>query len=402
MFPRDAAQYCWQAISRYRFRSAMVLLAISLGVASVVVFTALGEGARRYVFDEFSYLGADVLAVFPGRNETTGGLPPVTGTAARDITLDEAYILQRRLSAVEDVAPVVIGSADVSFGERAREVLILGSSAAFVDIRQLEFAEGKNIRSGDIRKAGDDCLIGETLRREILGSNPAVGASLRVADYRCRVVGVLAGRGDAMGMDLSDAVLIPVAAAQRLFNTPGLFRLIVKLAPGRDAETSRQQILALMKTLHQGEEDVTVVSPDAMLSSLDGILRTMNLGVAAIASISLLVAGVLIMNITLINVTQRTEEIGLLKALGASTRQVTKLFLLESTLSCSLGALLGLVFGAVLVFAARLLMPGIAFVPPVWAPVLAVLVAVVSGAAFAWVPVRRASALAPVVALQKH
>lgn len=399
----DSLQFSRNALLRYRFRSAMVLLAISLGVSSVVVLTALGEGARGFVVKEFSFLGKDVLAIFPGRNETTGGMPPVTGVAARDITLDEAVFLKRRLPAVVDVAPVVIGSAEVSRRGLAREVMVMGSSASFVEIRQLSFAQGRNLRVVDLQRGSDECLIGETLRDELFPAGSAVlGKSLRIADYRCYIVGVLSGRGDAMGLNLSDAVLLPVASAQRIFNTPGLFRLIVRLAPGWSIDAGSRQILAAMKELHQGEEDVTVVSPDAMLESFDNILAMMTLAVGLIAAISLLVAGVLIMNITLISVTQRTSEIGLLKALGASSAQVTRLFLIESVLGCSLGAVLGLGLAFAVLFLAGQWFPAIPMRPPLWAPLMAITVAVGSGLVFAWLPARRAASLPPITALQQH
>ncbi|MBD2859930.1 ABC transporter permease [Spongiibacter sp. KMU-158] len=398
----DLVLFSLQSLIRYRFRSAMVLLAIGLGVAAVVVLTALGDGARRYVMDEFSFLGKDILAVLPGRNETTGGLPPVTGVAARDITLDEAYLLKQRLPAVLDVAPMVVGSAEVSYQDRAREVLVLGSTGSLLDIRQLSLAQGRNFTASDIRDSSEECLIGETLRDELFGASAKViGENLRIADYRCHVIGVLAGRGDAMGTDLSDAVLIPVAAAQRIFNTQGLFRLVVRLAPGLSVERSTALILAAMTQFHQGEEDVTVVSPDAMLSSFDQVLGVMTLGVGLIASVSLLVAGVLVMNIALISVGQRTDEIGLLKALGASTAQVAKIFLLESVISSFIGAALGLLLALIILILATQILPGLTLRPPLWAPLVAVGIAIAAGLVFAWLPVKKATALAPIQALQK-
>lgn len=389
-------------MSRYRFRSAMVLLAIALGVAAVISLTALGEGARRYVLGEFEFLGKDTLVMFPGKTETTGALPPITGGAARDITLDDVHFLERRLSSIAEMAPLVVGSAEVSYLQRAREVTIIGSSSAFVSIRQMGLARGRNIRTDDIRRAGEECLIGETLKSELLGDTNAIGTLLRVADYRCRVVGILAGKGDAFGMDLSDALIIPVASAQRLFNVSGLLRLLIKIHPNYTLPAAKAQIIAVMKNLHQNEEDVTVISPDAMLATFDDILSAMTMGVAAIGAISLVVAGILIMNITLISVSQRTEEIGLLKALGASSRQVQYLFLSESLMMSSLGALLGFTLGQGLIVLGRIAMPDVAFSAPLWAVIAAFAVSILSGLIFAWFPTKTASALAPLAALQKR
>ncbi|NHN36981.1 FtsX-like permease family protein [Pseudomaricurvus alcaniphilus] len=402
MGERDSLLFCWQSITRYRFRSAMILLAIGFGVAAVVVLTALGEGARRYVLQEFAFLGKDVLVMFPGRNETTGGLPPVTGAAARDITLADVAVLGRRVSGLQQSAPLVLGSAAVSFQQRSREVIVLGTSAAFVTVRKLKLARGRNLQLEDIERASVECLIGQTLERELLQGEAALGALLRVADYRCRVVGVLQGRGDAFGMDLGDSLILSVAAAQRLFNTAGLFRVIMQVREGYDPEQVKQQVIDVITALHQGENDVTVVSPDALLSTFDDILTAMTLGVGAIGGISLLVAGILIMNITVISVGQRTEEIGLLKALGADDRLIRKLFVLEAVLLSVCGAVLGSLAGLLLLLLGRQLLPQVDFAVPLWALFGAGGVAVGCGFLFSWVPATRASKLLPLNALQRR
>jgi putative ABC transport system permease protein len=399
---RDQLFFSWQVIVRHRFRSAMVLVAMSLGVASVVVLTALGEGARQYVLGEFSFLGKDVLVVFPGKKETTGGMPPIMGAAPRDLTLDDIHLLGRRLSSISQMAPLVIGSAEVSYQSRARQVIVLGTNDAMVSLRQLQLSAGRNISSTDIRRVSDECIIGQKLKDELLGAVPVIGAKLRVSDYRCRIVGVLEGRGDSFGMDLSDTLIIPVAAAQRIFNSYGVFRLLVGVKPGYDIDNTKQRLAEVIKDLHQGEEDITVVSPDALLSTFDEVLVVLTLGVAAIGTISLLVAGVLIMNITLINVSQRTEEIGLLKALGASSLDVQRLFLFESVMTVAMGAGIGWLLGYVLVLVGTMLMPTVPFHTPLWAAVAAIVVALLSGLIFSWVPAKRASEMLPLNALQKR
>ena len=398
----DQFHFCWQVIIRHRFRSIMVLLAMALGVASVVVLTAVGEGGRQFVLGEFAFLGKDILVVFPGKKETTGGMPPATGSAPRDITLEDVHILGRRLSAIDNMAPLILGSAEVSYQSRAREITVLGSSDAFVELRQLQIVRGRNISTDDIRRAGDECIIGQKLQDELLGSTPAIGARLRVSDYRCRVVGVLGGRGDAFGMDLSDTLIVSVAAAERIFNSPGIFRLLVGIKPGYDIDRAKQRIIDIVKDLHQGEEDITVISPDALLATFDDVLVVLTLGIAAIGAISLLVAGVLIMNVTLINVSQRTEEIGLLKALGASSFDIQRLFLIEAVMTSAIGAGLGWLTGVLLVFLATVAMPSVPFQTPLWAAVTAVVVALLTGLLFSWAPSKRASEMQPVNALQKR
>lgn len=401
MRPADLLQFSGQTLLRQRFRALMILLAMGLGVAAVVVLTALGEGARGYVVNEFASIGRDVLVIFPGRNETTGGMPPVTGASARDITLEEAYLLQRRLSAVKAVAPLVVGNARVSFGERSRDVIVLGSTSEFLSVRHMHMAQGSNLPEGDFRRGGGEAIIGEKLKRELFDARPAVGEFLRIGDSRFRIVGVLAGRGDAMGMDLSDAAIIPVAAAQRLFNVAGLFRVLLQVREGYSIARVKANVEAAMQAFHQGDLDITVVSPDAMLTTFNSILVAMTLAVGAIGGISLLVAGVLIMNVMLISVSQRTREIGLLKALGASSADVLRVFLTEAMLLTAVGAAAGLLVGWLLVWAGRLWLPDVPFYTPRWALFTATGTALITGLGFSWLPARRASRLQPVEALQK-
>jgi len=180
-----------------------------------------------------------------------------------------------------------------------------------------------------------------------------------------------------------------------------LFRVAIKLREGYEVETAKKGIEDVMRDLHQGELDITLVSPAAMLKTFDKILAAMTLGVAAIGAISLLVAGILIMNVMLIAVSQRTREIGLLKALGASSADILRVFLTEALLLTAAGAVAGIVVGEVVIVSARNLFPSVPFYAPLWAVVISALIAVITGLAFSWLPARRASRLQPVAALQK-
>jgi len=397
----DLLRFSAQTLLRQRFRGLMMLVAMGLGVAAVVILTALGEGARGYVMGEFASIGKDVLVIFPGRKETTGGMPPVSGGSARDITLEEAYLLQRRLSAVRAVAPLIVGSARVAYNERGREVVVLGTTPLFMQIRHLHMTAGSNLPERDFRLGGGEAIIGEKLKKALFDLRPAIGELIRIGDSRFRVVGILGGRGDAMGMDLSDAAIIPVASAQRVFNVAGLFRVLLQLREGYSAASVKIRIEQLMQEFHQGELDVTVVSPDAMLATFDNILVAMTLAVGAIGGISLLVAGVLIMNVMLISVSQRTREIGLLKALGASSADILRVFLTEALLLTGAGALLGLSVGWIMVWLGRQWLPDVPFHIPAWALLTAVATALLTGMGFSWWPARQASRLQPVDALQK-
>ena len=371
----DMLLFALGAINGQRGRTALVLLAMAIGVAAVVILTALGDGARRYVMSEFASLGTNLLIVLPGRSETAGmGAALMVSETPRDLTLDDAEALKRH-PLVNRVAPVSIGTAAVSWQQREREVPIFGSSAEVLPIRHLELAQGRFLPRTDLDRGQPVCVIGGNTRKELFGADAALGQWLRVGDRRFRVIGVLASSGSSMGLDPDDVVIIPVASAQMLFNTHSLFRILVE---GKSRDTLPQveaHILNTLRERHQGEEDVTVVSQDAVLKTFDRILQALTLTLAGIAAISLAVAGILIMNVMLISITQRLAEVGLLKALGAAPAQILRLFLTEAALLSLLGAVFGLLLGILGTYLIGLGYPDFPMAVPLWAVSAALLVA---------------------------
>ena len=397
----DRLHFAWDALHGFRVRTALMLLAMAIGVASVVLLTGLGEAARRYVIGEFSSLGTDLLVVLPGRSETVGGPPPLLGITPRDLTLDDALALLRS-PVVERVAPIVIGSVPVSAAGRERESTVVGTTADFAPIRRVEIASGRFLPAQDPRRARPVCVLGETIARELFGRVPALGQTLRLGDHRCRVIGVLGSTGRSLDVQLDELVLVPVALAQALFDTPALFRVLVQARDRAALERARQAVLATVRARHDGEDDVTVITQDAMLATFDRILGTLTLAVGGIGAISLAVAGILIMNVMLVAVTQRTAEIGLLKALGAAPRQILGLFLAEAGLLALGGALLGLAAGAGGAALLGRVYPTLDFSAPGWAPPAALLLALGMGLLFGALPARRASRLDPVAAFARR
>jgi len=401
MDARDALAFAARSLVASRIRTGLTLLAMGIGVAAVVLLTALGEGARRYVVGQFASLGTHLLIVLPGRSETTGGHPPLLGETPRDLTLDDALALLRSPH-VRRVAPLTLGSAPVSAKGRERESTVVGSTADFFAVRHLELALGRPLPAGDPRAANPACVIGAKIQRELFGAEPPVGRWLRVGDWRCRVTGVLASEGRSIGLDLQEIVVIPVASAQALFNTPSLFRVLVDARSREDIGAAGDDVRRLLAERHEGEEDVTVITQDAVVATFDRIFRALTLAVGGIAAVSLGVAGILIMNVMVVSVSQRRAEIGLLKAVGATSRQVQRLFLLEAGLVASLGAVAGVSVGLMGAAVLRRLYPTLDLVPPVWAVAAGFGVAIATGLLFGVLPARRAARLDPVQALARR
>lgn len=395
----DVGVFAMHAITRYRVRSGLMLLAMAIGVAAIIILTSLGEGARRYVVGEFASLGTNLVIVLPGRSETSGaGAALFAGETPRDLTLDDAQALTRHRQ-VKRVAPLMVGSVPVGWSGREREVPVLGSNSDFLALRHWALAQGHFLPAGDLQRASAVCVIGSKVRRELFGTQPAVGEWLRIGERRFRIIGVLAPEGRSIGVDVEELVIIPVASAQQLYNSPSLFRILIEVHAREAIPEVKQFISDTIRARHQGEEDVTVITQDAVLSTFDRILRALTLTVAGIGAISLAVAGILIMNIMLVAVSQRTTEIGLLKAIGAPRQVILELFVVEAGLLSLCGALFGTLLGYGVMHVITGLYPALPGTPPWWAVAAAIAIALFTGIGFGVMPARRAAALDPVRAL---
>jgi putative ABC transport system permease protein len=396
---RDIIGFSWRALTGYPTRTILMLIAMAIGVASVIMLTALGEGARRYVSNEFSSLGTNLVIVFPGYSETSG-LNPVAmvGTTPRDLTLDDAQVLTRNTN-VRRIAPISIGSINASFQGRSREVPIIGSNAELLNIRHWQLAQGNFLPAGDLDRATPVCVIGRNISDQLFGAQTALGQWIRLGDRRFRVIGIMASEGRSIGVDVQDTIIIPVASAQQLFNSASLFRILVEAKTRSAIESVKQSTIELLKERHQGKRDVTVITQDAVLTTFDRILGSLTYAIGGIAAISLAVAGILIMNVMLVAVSQRTAEIGLLKALGAPSRQILHLILFEAIMLSTFGAALGVLLGELGCFAMRLAFPDLPAYAPIWAVSTAIAVSLLAGFIFSLLPARQAARLDPVLAL---
>ncbi len=395
----DTLRFAARATSGYPLRTFLMVLAMAIGVAAVVVLTALGDGARRYVVNEFAALGTNLVIVLPGRSET-GGFNPVNAitNTPRDLTVEDAQALTRA-PAVLRTAPITVGTSEAVWNGKLRDVTIVGTTGDYLKLRRMALASGRFLPLEE-PNAGV-AVIGAKIQSELFGATPAIGQVLRIGDRRVRVIGVLAQSGQGLGMNADEVVILPVAVTQAMFNSNTLFRILVEAKDRTLIEQAKQQVGAILKARHDGEEDVTVITQDAVLATFDRILSTLTYGVAGIAAISLAVAGILVMNVMLVAVTQRTGEIGLMKALGAEGRTIRNAFLAEAALLSTAGALAGFLLGEFGAFALRRALPMLPAHPPDWAVIAALATALITGLMFGVMPARRAARLDPVAALAR-
>jgi len=390
------------AIIRYPLRSSMLLLAIAIGVSAVLMLTSLGEGARSYVTKEFSSLGTNLLIVVPGKAEVGGGQSNISiGMAPRPLTLRDVMAIENS-PYVESLLPFIGGVGPVNYDGRERNINVVGTNSVMKDIFDYTLAAGRFLPSSALDKSVPIAVIGDTIAKELFRNEQPVGKWLRIGERRLRVIGVVDQMGQSGSVDVDESVFVPIAFAAQMYNLDSVQKMMVLPKSSDVMESARKDIIRIVKARHQGHDDITVLDQGSILKTFNSIFLVLTSTLAGIASISLVVAGTLIMNVMLVAVSQRTEEIGLIKALGGKRQQIINLFLTEAAILSFIGALLGVLIGEGAISLMREFYPAVDFRAPAWATIAAVSMAVGSGLLFGIMPARRAASLDPVEALAGH
>jgi putative ABC transport system permease protein len=385
------------SVRAQRMRSALTATGIGVGIAAVVLLTAIGTGIQHFVVEEFSQFGTNILAIHPGKTTTAGVSVGVFGST-RPLTIEDAEAL-RLLPQIRAVVPVVQGNARIEAGTRNRRTEVIGAGPDAPRAWQWNVAMGRFLPEDDPRAPRAYAVLGPGLARELFGHASPLGERIRVGGSRFRVIGVMEPKGQMLGFDLDHLVYIPAQRALELFDREGLMEIDVAFAPGLDAEEVRAAVHRVMLERH-GREDFTIITQEQMLSVLRSILGVLTASVAALGAISLLVGGVGIFTIMTIAIQERIAEIGLLRALGATRVAVLALFLGEAVVLALAGGVAGLALGGGI---AGLLTVFVSGLPVRLSPFfisVALVVATVTGLIAGVTPARRAAQLDPIEALR--
>jgi putative ABC transport system permease protein len=396
--PADLLRFAAGALRGHRLRTGLSLLGVSIGVAFVILLTSLGEGARLYITQEFRGLGTNLLIVLPGKTETTG-TAPIFGGVPNDLTLEDAEAIARRVPQVRRVTPISIGEAPARFRQTQRDTTVIGTTVDFLSVRQVRMQLGRYLPESTARQSQRVCVIGAKIQQELFAGINPLGEILHLGDERYRVIGVMAPRGTSVGMDFDELVHVPVRAGMRMFNRSGLFRIFIEVNSHEAIAAAKRGVIDVVRERHHGVEDITILTQDAVVSTFGRILAVLTAALGGIAAVSLSVAGIGIMNVMLVSVSERTAEIGLLKALGAGRGQILAAFLVEAAMLSTAGGLLGLAAGYLLDELLMVIYPLFPLQPPQWAVTGALVLSVLVGVSFGVLPARRAARLDPVQAL---
>lgn len=392
----DLVKLTTSSFLTYRMRSFLTGLGIAIGITAVILLTSIGEGLHQFVLAEFSQFGTNIITIQPGKTQTQGGNVGIFGSV-KPLSLEDADAL-RRLPFVENVNPSLMGNAEVRANGRTRRTTVLGEGRDFAKAFTMKVQSGSFWPDEDNEQARALVVLGAKVNQELFAGQNPLGSYLHVGGQRYRVIGVMESKGQILGFDMDDTVIIPAARAMELLNRPGLIEMQVSYRASADVNSVIRAITERLKDRH-GAEDFTVISQEQALEVLGSVLDVLTFAVGALGGISLLVGAVGIFTIMTMAVTERTAEIGLLRALGAQERQVLTLFLGEAMLLSALGGLAGLALGVGLAQGFHLLFPALPVHTPWMFAVVAELTAISIGLAAGVAPAMRAARLDPVEAL---
>jgi putative ABC transport system permease protein len=399
--PLEYIRIAVDSISQNKVRSLLTMLGVIIGVMSVILLVSFGEAAQIYVEREFSDMGTNTLLVTPGKQETTGIMPMVAGSVNK-LTYANAKEIARRARGVKGVSPAVIGAAPVSHNDRTRNTMIIGGTPEAEEVRNIRAQVGRFLTQEDVDRNNRVCMLGVTVKRELFGNDTALNKWVTINETKHLVVGIMEPKGNTLGFDMDDMVIIPLTSAQQLFyqGEDELFQIVVSANSPEDVDVAAESIHQILYEAHDYTEDFTVTDQRDMLSTFDRIFSALKIMLAGIASISLLVGGIGIMNIMLVSVRERTREVGVRMAVGATRGDIGMQFVIESMTLSAFGGLIGIGVGFAAAWFIRALYPAFPVYMSTWSVLMAFLFSSFVGVFFGVYPALKAASVDPVEALR--
>ncbi len=392
----DIVFFAFRSLSANPLRTALSASGIAIGMAAVILLTAIGDGIQRFVLSEFTQFGTNIITIKPGKITTHGGSLGAIGSA-RLLTIDDAMALKESRY-IQYTNASVMGNAEIKANGLSRRVTLYGQSPDFSRAFNMQVALGRFLPDDDPRTPRAFVVLGAKVHAELFGRANPLGAILQVGNSRFRVIGVMAPKGHVLGFDLDDTVFIPTMRALEIFNREGVMEVNASYVPDAPLNAVVEEIQNILIARH-GREDFSVTPQQQMLSTLSTVLNVLKFAVAALGGISLLVGAVGMVTLMHITVAERISEIGLLAALGTTRARIRMLFLIESAILSTLGGLVGLAVGSAVAGLLKVFVVSLPVNIP-WHYVLGALTAsILIGLVAGVLPAIRAAQLNPVNAL---
>ena len=391
-----------KAVANNKMRSFLSMLGIIIGVGAVIVMMAIGQGSKESIRQELSTMGTNLLTIRPGA-DMRGGVRQ-DPSAMQTLKMADYERIMREKKFVSKVSPEVTASGQAIYGNNNTTSSMYGESIDYIDIRQWTIEEGECFTEEDIKKAAKVCLIGATVVKELFNGHDPIGKTIRFKSIPMRVIGVLKSKGyNSWGMDQDNVIISPYTTVMKRIAAQTYFSSIVCSALTEElSDAAIEELTQMLRDNHKlkGEaaDDFTIRSQAEMMETMSSTMDTVTIILVVAAAFSLLVAGIGIMNIMLISVTERTKEIGLRMAVGATGAVISLQFLIESVLISVTGGLLGILFGLGLSSAASLI--GMPASVPGWAIMVSFMVCVVIGVVFGYIPAVKAARMDPIEAIR--
>lgn len=399
----ESIQMALKTLLSNKLRSALTMLGIVIGNASVIAMIGIGEGGQKFVSKELESLGPNVLFVIPGNQETRR----ISRDVPKSLVLEDAQAIATQVPTIAAVSAELNGREVATYRNKNTDISIIGTTPTFLEVRDFETSTGRFFTDVDMKRSNQVVVLGAKLTKRLFGNSNPIGQHLRIQNISFQVIGVLTAKGGTVGVDYDDAALIPIITmANRIVGLTSPYGLelsyIAISAKNADSvDGAAFQITNLLRQRHKltGEDDFTIRTQKDALQTVGQITGALTLMLAAIAGISLFVGGIGIMNIMLVSVTERTQEIGLRKAIGATEQDILLQFIIEAVIVSAIGGLVGTAVGVSGILLVAALTPLEAGISPV-AIAIAVGVSGGIGLFFGVVPARRAAQLDPIVALR--